>query len=101
MAAVFSIEADEGVDFEVSEVEVDVDRVETDEEVDKGVLLTCRNVREEGRRDGLTRGECGADGEVQGERLGIDIADVNTTLVGEENGVAFTLGGDADIILGV
>lgn len=44
---------DEGVDLEVSEVEVDVDAVETGEEVQEGVLLLCRDVGQEGVGDGF------------------------------------------------
>ena len=50
--AIGTIENDEGVDFEVGEVEVDVDAVEAGEEVDEGVLLQ-RDMGQEGAGDGL------------------------------------------------
>ena len=72
-------------------MEVDVDRVETDEEVGEGVLLGLWDVAEESLLDGVARREGSKSGEVQLEGLGVDIADVNTTLVGEEDVVALTL----------
>ncbi len=100
-ATVNGIENNERVDLEVSEMEVDVDAVEADKEVDEGVLLLGRHVGKEGGGDGLARREGLGDGEVEDERLGVNIADVNTTLVGEEDGIAFTGRGDADVVFGV
>ncbi len=54
LAAVLAIEDNQGVDFEVGKVEVDVDGVEADEEVDKGVLLCFGDVWEEGGGNGLS-----------------------------------------------
>ena len=39
LTAVDTVETDERVDLEVGEVEIDIDGVETNEEIDKGVLL--------------------------------------------------------------
>ena len=52
LVAIGTIKNNEGVDFEVGEVEVDVDAVEAGEEVDKGVLLR-RDVGQEGVGDGF------------------------------------------------
>jgi len=82
-------------------VEVDVDAVEADKEVDKGLFLLSGNVGEEGRRDGLTGGERLVDGDVEDKSFGVDVADVDATFVCEEDRVAFALGVNTDIILGV
>ena len=52
-------------------------------------------------RDDLAGGEGGVDGNLELERLGIDITDVDTTFVREENVVALSLGVDADVVLGI
>jgi hypothetical protein len=82
-------------------VEVDVDTVEADNEVAEDVLLSLGDVGEE-RLDHLLTGREGlADGEEELERLGVDIADVDTALVGEVDPVTVTERVDADIVLGV
>lgn len=101
LAAIDGIEADQGVDLEISEMEVDIDGVKADEEVHEGLLLGGGNVLEQGRRELLARREWLADRNVELECLGVNIADVDTTFVGEEDGVTLTLGVDADVILGV
>ena len=101
LAAIDGIEADQGVDLEVSEMEVDIDGVKADEEVHEGLLLGGGNVLEQGRRELLARREWLADRNVELECLGVNIANVDTTFVGEEDGVTLTLGVDADVILGV
>jgi hypothetical protein len=40
-------------------------------------------------------------GDVEDECFGVDVADVDTAFVGEEDGVAFALGVDADVVFGV
>lgn len=82
-------------------MEVDVDAVQADEEVDERLLLLCGDVLEEGAGDGLARRELLGDGDVEDEGLGVDVSDIDTTFVGEEDGVALALGGDADVVLGV
>ena len=88
LAAVDAIEDDKRVDFKIGEVEVDVDGVEADEEVDESLLLRCGDVLQERVGDSLARREGRANGKAQLESLGIDIANIDTTLVGEENPVA-------------
>lgn len=80
-------------------MEVDVNRVKTNEEVDKRLLFRGRNVSKQSRCDDLASGEWFVDRNVKDERLCIDIANVNTTLVGEENLVALALRVDADVVL--
>lgn len=41
-----------------------------------------------------------ADGEVEFECFSVDVADVDTAFVCEEDGVAFAGGGDADVVFG-
>ena len=101
LPTVDAIENDERVDLKVSEVEVDVDGVEADEEVDEGLFLGGGDVGEESVGDCLTRGEWCANGKAQLEGLRVDIANVDTTLVCEENVVTFTGGVDADVVLGI
>ena len=72
-------------------MEVDVDGVETDEEVGKGLLLARGDVFEEGVGESFARGERLADRDLEGKRLGIDVADVDTAFVREENVVTLTL----------
>lgn len=101
LTAILAVKADQRVDLEICEVEVDIDRVETDEEVDQGCLLALRDVRQQGSGDRLAGGEGSSDGEAERERLGVNITDIDTTLVSEENQIALTLRGDTDVILGV
>lgn len=95
------IEYDEGVDFKVGKMKVDVDGVKSGEEVDEGVLLLRRNVGEEGRGNNIASRERCINGEVENESLGIDITNINTTLVGEEDAVTLALRVDANVIFGV
>lgn len=95
------IEADEGVNLEVCEVEVNVDGVKANEEVDEGFLLGLRYVLEESIGNlGAGREGC-ADVDAESQRLGVDVTNVNTTFMGEENSVTLALRVDADIVLGV
>ena len=96
-----AIEDDQGINFEVSKVEVNVDRVESDEEIGESLLLGGRDVSEEGRGDSLTCRERLANRDVKGESLGIDITDIDTTFVCEEDRVTLTGGGDADVVFSV
>lgn len=77
------------VDLEVGELAVDVDSVETGDEVDQDVVKTGRNLLEQ-RRGNLVVGgilrEVDRDEELLGLR--IDITDIDTTFVREENPVA-------------
>ena len=82
-------------------MQVDVDRVEANDEVDEGILLGRGDVRKESCRNRLTRRERRADGKAECERLSVDITNVDTAFVGKEDLVALTLGVDADAVLGV
>jgi hypothetical protein len=94
--AINRVENNERVDLEVSDccqcnselfrklptVQVDVDTVETDQEVGENILLGLGNVGKEGRNERFSVREAGVDRNQQLERFGIDISDFNTTLAG-------------------
>jgi hypothetical protein len=101
LAAIDSIKTDQGVDLEVGKVEIYVDRIQADEEVDEGVLLFGGDVDEEGRCNSSARGERCIDGDVKLESFSIDIADVHTTFVREEDRIAFSSRVNADVVLRV
>jgi len=61
-------------------VQVDVNTVETDQEVGKNVLLGLGDVGKEGRNKGFSVREAGVDRNQQLKRLSIDISDLDTTL---------------------
>ena len=61
--AIDGVEEDQRVDLQVREVQVDVDRVQADEEVNEGLALRRGDVLEEGGRDGGAGGEGRADGD--------------------------------------
>jgi predicted trehalose synthase len=83
-------------------VEVDVDGVKADDEVDESLeTLSAGNLLEEGSLDLSAGRKLAADGNEEGERLGVDVSDVHTSLVGEEDDVALADRVDADVVLGV
>jgi len=55
-------------------------------------------VFEESSSDPVATGKRLANENVQLERLGVDISNIDTTFVGEEDTVTLALGCDADII---
>lgn len=92
----------ERVDFEVSEVKVDVNRVQSDDEVDESFeSFSSGNVLEELRLDLFTSGEFSSDGNEKGESLGVDISDFYTSLVSEKDNVSLTDRVDADVVFRV
>lgn len=96
-----SIEADEWIDFEVCKVKIDVDRVHADKEVCQNLLLLGADVLEEGRLNLLSRREIRTDGDEELERFCVDITDIYTAFVGEEDVVSFTNRVDADVVFGM
>lgn len=83
---------DQGVDFEVGELRVHVDGVETGDEVNEDVVNTLRDLVQEGLGDLLVGGVVlEVDGDEQLLSLSVDITNVDTTLVGEEDPVALHL----------
>ena len=83
---------DQGIDFEVGELAVDVDSVEAGDEVNEDIVHTLGNVLQKGGRNLLIGGVVlQVDGDEELLRFGIDITHVDTTLVGEENPVTLTV----------
>jgi hypothetical protein len=76
----------QGVDLEVGELAVDVDGVQADNEVDQDVVETLGNLAQEARGNLLVGGELlQVDGNQELLSLGVNITDINTTLVVEED----------------
>lgn len=64
-------------------------------------MLLGRDMGEKSGLDVGPRWEGCVDGEGKRERLGVDITDVDTTLMGEKDAITLTFGGDANIELSV
>jgi hypothetical protein len=80
---------DERVDLEVGELAVDIDGVEAANEVDQDIVNTLGNLLQEDGGELLIRGVFGKVNRDQDLlSLGVNIADIDTTLVGEQNPVA-------------
>ena len=82
-------------------MQVNVDAIQANEEINEGVFLFRWDVDQEGGRDDVACGERLNYGKVEYERFCVDVADVDAAFVGEEDGVAFTTGCDADVVFGV
>lgn len=79
----------ERVDLEVGEVAVDVDGVQAADEIDEDVVDALGDLAQQGRGDLLVGGVLlEVDGDEKLLSLSIDITNVNTTLVGEQDPVA-------------
>jgi hypothetical protein len=96
-----TVKTNQGVNFEVGEVEVNVDRVETDEEVDEDFLLLFGYVFKESLGPNVAWGERSGNANIEPKGFGVNITNVDTTLVSEENGITLTVGVDAYVELGV
>jgi hypothetical protein len=80
------------VDLKVSELAVNVDGVEARDEVNQDIVNTLGDLAQQGCGDLLVGGvllEVDGDQELLG--LSIDITDINTTFVGEEDPVTLEL----------
>lgn len=100
-------ETDQGIDLEVRELQVNVDAVQPHDEINKRILfLLLWDTLQQSRLDDLGVSGEGlgvlrrGDGNIQFERLGVDIADINTTLMCEKDAVEVAGGGDADVVFG-
>jgi len=82
-------------------VQVNIDAVQTNEEINESILLLRRDVGQEGGRDDIACGEGLSYGKVEYERLCVDVANVYAAFVGEEDGVAFTSRCNANVVFGV
>lgn len=63
-------------------MQVNVDTVETDQEVGKDILLGLGDVSKKGGNEGFSVWESSVDGHQQLESFGVDITDFNTTFAG-------------------
>jgi len=100
-STVDTIETDQGVNLEVSEVEVDVDGVEANEEIDEYFLLLFGNVFEKGLSPDVTGGERSGNADIKPKGFGVDITNVDTTLMSEEDRITLTVGVDAYVEFGI
>lgn len=83
---------DQGVDLEVGELAVHVDGVQAGDEVDQNIVDTLGDLAQESLGDLLVGGVLlEVDGNEQLLSLGVNITDVNTTLVGEEDPVTLSM----------
>ena len=82
-------------------MQVNIDAVQTNEEINESILLLRRDVGQEGGRDDIACGEGLSYGKVEYERLCVDVANVYAAFVSEEDGVAFTSRCNANVVFGV
>lgn len=95
------VEDDQRIDFEVGEVEIDVNGVKTGDKVDQDVVLGGRNVSQERSLDGSSGGEGIGDLDLELKGLGVNIANLDTTLVSEEDVVSIAIRVDANVVFSV
>jgi hypothetical protein len=96
--AIDAIQADERIDFEIGKVEVDVDRIETNEEVDQRVLFLHWDVSEKSGFDLLAAWEGLIDGDRKREGLCIDISNINTAFMSKQDVIALAGGVYANVV---
>jgi hypothetical protein len=93
-----SLHTDERVDFEVGIVEIDICGVESNEEIHQSVLAVRRNSRE---KAGLELGsvwEIAIHWDCDLGCFGVDITNIHSALVGEEDHIALSYGVDTHIV---
>lgn len=95
------VQDDQGVDLEVGKVKVGVDGVEADQEIGEHVLLCGRDGAEQSLFDHFAGGQVAVDWDEELECLGVHVANLDSSLVGEENDISLSDRVDADIELGV
>lgn len=82
-------------------MEVDINSIETGDEVYQDVMLGLRDMDKKCGADRLGCWESILDLDLEFEGLGIDIADLDTSLVGEEDVVSVAIRVDADVVFSV
>ena len=100
-STVDTVKAYQGINLEIREMEVNVNRVEADEEVDEDFLFLFRYMFKESLSPDISRGERSGDTDVESKGLGVDITNIDTAFVSEENGIAIAIRVDAYVELGV
>jgi hypothetical protein len=95
------ISNDQRVDFKVSEVEINVDRVQAGNEVNQDITLEFWNILEKSLLDNISSGEGVIDLDEKLHGLSVNITNFDTTFVGEENVIAFTFTVNTDIVFSV
>ena len=90
-STVDTIETDQGVDFKVGEVEVDVDGVKAGEEIYEYFLLLFGYVFEKGLSPHVTGREWSGNANIKPKGFGVDIANVDTTLVSEKDRITLAV----------
>ena len=102
LLAILAIKDNQWVDFKVCEVKVDIDGVDTSDEVDEGLaLLRVSDVGEKGGSNCCAFRERLSDGDVELECLCVHITDIYTTFMSEEDSVSLTRRGDANVEFGM
>lgn len=82
-------------------MQIDVDGVQSDQEIDERRLFRSWDVRQQRRGDDFSAGERRANCNIQFERFSIDISDIDTSFVGKQDRIAFPRGVYADVVFGV
>ena len=101
LATIDGVKDNQGVDLQVGKVKIDVDTIETNDKVDQRVFLLGRHVLEQGVCYLFPRWEWLRNGNIEHETLCVDITNIDTALVREENVVPVTRGRDTDVIFSV
>ena len=82
---------DQGVDLEIGKLAVNVDGVQAGDEIDEDIVDTFRDLFEECRGELFVGGELlQVDGDEDLHSFGVNIADIDTALVCEENPIALS-----------
>jgi hypothetical protein len=89
---------DQGVDLEIGELAVNVDGVQAGDEIDEDIVNTFGDLFEECGGEFFVGGEfLQVDGDEDLHSFGINVADIDTALVCEENPIALSVMGLAAV----
>jgi len=101
LTTVNGIKDNKRVDLKVRKVEINIDRIETNQKISEGILLLSRDMTEEGSSNNLASGEGFVDRDIKDEGFGVNVTNVNTTLMSEEYAITLALRTDTNIILSI
>jgi hypothetical protein len=79
-------------------MEIDVNRVQADQEIDEGFFLFFGDKFEKGIGKHAARWEWRVDTDVESKSFGVDIANLYTTFMSEKDRISFARGGNTDVI---